>query len=457
MIYEHKKFGWTLLAGIPLVHPSIGIWTALFSLFVLIQQVRTKKIKRSQISFYFISTTVPWLYIFFQYIYLRSISEKTIDPNYIQKTLTNWNFQAANIFDLEQSSWTLSMVSLGLLVSGLAFTIAQSRVKTSVEFFSVSTLLLSAVAGIGLSVHFIGILDAQIFLLRLFGSRVTMLLQAILFIALLIQLGKHHLKDQPLIHLMIVSLIVLPGVATTLVCYSIYFAIFQCQYISRRVKYVLGSLIFLGWALVLIPAARLFMAMGENFQPRSFLIASHLFANNLFIGDFSGVSKIILSTALILLLLKGFSFSKSKWAPAALMTFVLLVNGTFQATAARGNDEIRDFAKVQIWARDNTDVKSLFYLDQLQTNGYLGWRNLSERPLLQSEDTSSPYLYLKSDKEHAEAFKKFQIKSYDDLDTIIFKITSRYSLNYVVSTRFSSYEIVKDFGKFKIYKIKMEL
>jgi len=138
------------------------------------------------------------------------------------------------------------------------------------------------------------------------------------------------------------------------------------------------------------------------------------------------------------------------------LTTVLVIFGTQEVTLQRQNQEIKNFSEVQKWAHKNTTQSSLFFLDRLNIQGYVGWRNLSGRPLVQLEDTSSPYLYLESDKDHNRALRRVGVREQDSIDSLIAKIKLLYPIDYVVSTRKSNYQIVKEIGNFKIYDVKVK-
>ena len=454
--YQRYKSATLIFTILPLIHPSLGIWTSLFFVTgILILGVK-KILKWTEVTKLLAIPILPWSYLVITYLNVRSNLVFASDEKYVAQTVQNWNFQAGNLFNTQNNSWPLSMASLGLLVIGTSLTILLLRIPTLRAEQNLVVAVFAVITLIGLALHWIGLWSSNIAIVRLFGARPTMLLQGLIFLNFLICLTSNFEKHPKFLRWIMLGFLISPGVAFSALAYTFYLFRLLTLESMNRVKMLLISITVLGWSFILFPSVSR-VSSGEPIEGlKTFLIYTRLFANNLVIGDLTTLLKLIAGVLFFILILNLNSLHSRQMFWITGFSTVLIIFGTQQVTAQRQNQEIKNFSEVQNWAHKNTTPNSLFILDRLNIEGYVGWRNLSRRPLIQLEDTSSPYLYLESDKDHNRALRRAGVQELDALDGLIVKMKLLYPIDYVVSTRNSNYKIVREIGKFKIYEVKAE-
>jgi hypothetical protein len=433
----------------------LGIWTSIFfATGIFILGVK-KKLQWIDVTKLLAIPIIPWSYLVITYLSARSDFIFASDQTYVTQTVQNWNFQAGNLFNTQNNSWPLSMASFGLLMIGTSLTFLLVRIPASRDELNLFVAFFAVITLIGLVFHWVGLWSSNIALIRLFGARPTMFLQALIFLAFLIHLSvnfQNHLRFSRLIFL---GLLISPGVAFCALAYTVYLFRLINRENMNRAKIILVSLLVVGWIFILSPSV-IQVSLGEPIENfKTFLVYTRLFANNLVIGDFAPLLKLIAVVLFFILFFNLRSLHSRQMLWVTGLSTALVIFGTQQVTAQRQSLQIKNFAEVQNWANKNTTPNSLFFLDGLNIEGYVGWRNLSRRPLIQLEDTSSPYLYLESDKIHNRALKRARVQEKDPLDRLIAKLDSLYPIDYVVSTRQSNYKILREIGDFKIYQVKV--
>ena len=454
--YQRYKAATIIFSILPLVHPSLGIWTSLFFVTgILILGVK-KILKWTEVTKLLAIPILPWSYLVITYLNVRSNLVFASDEKYVGQTVQNWNFQAGNLFNTQNNSWPLSMASFGLLVIGTSLTILLLRIPTLRAEQNLVVAVFAVITLIGLALHWIGLWSSNIAIVRLFGARPTMLLQALIFLNFSICLTSNFEKHPKFSRLIFLGFLISPGVAFSALAYTIYlFRLIRIESLNR-IKLPLISITVLGWIFILIPS----ISRVSNGKPieglKTFLIYTRLFAKNLVMGDFTTLLRLFAIALFFILFLNLKSLHSRQMFWITGLTTVLVIFGTQEVTLQRQNQEIKNFSEVQKWAHKNTTQSSLFFLDRLNIQGYVGWRNLSGRPLVQLEDTSSPYLYLESDKDHNRALRRVGVREQDSIDSLIAKIKLLYPIDYVVSTRKSNHQIVKEIGNFKIYDVKVK-
>jgi hypothetical protein len=192
----------------------------------------------------------------------------------------------------------------------------------------------------------------------------------------------------------------------------------------------------------------------ENLSLSRFLISTHLFESSPLIFLDSIFAKIVFF-GLVNFLFTRIS-SRIFFPSLAIVAVTSLFLLTSSNTELRQNSRANCFKDVQLWIRENSNPGDTILADDLSQNGYVSWRNLTQRQFLQLEPTGSPYNYFISDIEYNKYLSEItRDTTGSDLNgqLLLQKFQERYSVDFFVTKEELNLQGVRIFCDLRVYKI----
>ena len=389
-----------------LFHPTLGIWTLIFSVLAILFSIKRIKLNQTAISacifLYFLSA------LNYLRIYLTSIKDysKESPINYLESVLSNGHFNALNIFELTPDQNRLLIGSTVSIIGMLTFCFSRlTEIKEifGEHFLSLFTSVL-VTSVLGVFVQSIGIVFQSPFLIRTLGTRFTSLLSCILLLVVVITTIKSREISVSLKIITTLLIAIFPGAFVFLMLGIMHFLLNFAK-MPNKFKSVNVVLIFTGLSSLSSTLYWLIRSISEfGIQAIELnLIESHLVSRNyvferieiwwwpaLFVMGVL-ISSIILKSKRILIVLQH----GLKFPLVAIFIGAVFLDGRYVNSNLRFSEREISFIEVQEWARTESLPTSRFFINSTTT--YDGWRNYSLRPRTYLTPSAKPYDFYKSD------------------------------------------------------------